>query len=86
MMSLFTFCSVKFLFQPRVYYKLTFIIVKFLTTHREILSEELIAELYADTFSECPSDIHATVSDDNSSLEYSSDSEDVNIRPTKRKL
>lgn len=46
MMSLFTFCSVKFLFQPRVYYRLTFIIVKFLTTHHEILSEELIAEFY----------------------------------------
>ena len=54
--------------------------------HREILSEELIGEFYADTFSECPSDIHATVSEDDSSLEYSSDSDDVNIRPTKRKL
>ena len=53
--------------------------------HREILSEELIGEFYADTFSECLSDIYATVSED-SSLEYSSDSDDVSIRPTKRKL
>ena len=35
-------CSVRLLFQACVYYKLTLIIVKFLTvTHREILSEEL---------------------------------------------
>lgn len=78
--------AVRFLFQPCVYYKLTCITVKFLTMHREILSEELIGEFYGDTFSECLSDIYATVSEDDSSLEYSSDSDDVSIRPTKRKL
>ena len=63
-----------------------FITVKFLKmTHHEILSEEVVfGEFYADTFSDCPSDIYTSVSEDDSSSEYSSDSDDVNIRPTKR--
>ena len=39
-------------------------------------------EFYADTFSDCPSDIYTSLSEDDSSSEYSSDSGDVNIRPT----
>ena len=54
-------------------------------THHEILSEEeFFGELYADTFSDCPGDIYTSVSEDYSSSEYSSDSDDVNIRPTER--
>ena len=51
--------------------------------HPEILSE-VFGEFY--TFSDCPSDIYTNVSEDDSSSEHSSDSDDVNIRPTKRKL
>ena len=54
-------------------------------THREILSEKIFSEFYADILSECLSDIYVSVSEDDSSLEYSSDSGNVNIRPTKRK-
>ena len=50
----------------------------------KVLSEDFFGENYVDTFSDCPSDIFTNVSDDNSSSEYSSDSDDVNIRPTKR--
>ena len=54
-------------------------------THREILSEvEYFGEFYADAFSDCPSDIYTSVSEDDSSSEYSFDSDDVNSRPTKR--
>ena len=53
-------------------------------THREILSEEFFGEFYADTLSGCPNDIYTSVSEDDSSSEYSSDSDDVNIRPTRR--
>ena len=54
-------------------------------THQEILSEEkLFGEFYADTFPDCPSNIHTSVSEDDSSSEYSSNSDKVNIRPTKR--
>ena len=52
--------------------------------HHKVLSEDFFGENYVDTFSDCPSDIFTNVSDDNSSSEYSSDSDDVNIRPTKR--
>ena len=48
------------------------------------MSEEFFGEFCADTFSDCPSDIYTSVSEDDSSSEYSSDSDDVNIRPTKR--
>ena len=42
------------------------------------MSEEFFSEFYADTFSDCPSDIYTNVSEDDSS------SDDVNIRPTER--
>ena len=86
MLLSFIFCSIRFLFQPCVYYKHKFITVKFSKMmHHEILSEEeFFSVLYADTFSDCPSDIHTSVSEDDSFSEYSSDSDDVNIRPTKR--
>jgi len=49
-------------------------------THRKILSEkEFFSKFYAD----CPSDIYTSVSEDDSSSEYSSDSNNVIIRPTK---
>ena len=38
----------------------------------------------ADTFSGCLSSVYSSVLEDASSSEYSSDSDDVNIRPTKR--
>ena len=48
--------------------------------------EEFFSESDADTFSDCPSDNLAStsVSEDNSSSKYSSDSDDVTIRPAKR--
>ena len=49
----------------------------------KILSEEFFGEFYADT-SDCPSDIYTSVSDDSSS-EYSFDSDSMDIRPTKTK-
>ena len=52
-------------------------------THYEILSEDFFGEFY-DTFFDCPHSIYTSVSEDDSSLDYSSDSDDVNIRPTKR--
>ena len=54
-------------------------------THHKILSEEeFFGKFYADTFSDCPSDIYTSVSEGDSSSEYSSDSDDVNNRPKKR--
>ena len=56
-------------------------------THREVLSEEEFSgEFYADTntFSDCPSNIYTNISEYDSSSEYSSDSDNVNMRPTKR--
>ena len=41
-------------------------------------------ELYIDTFSDCLNIIYTSVSENDSPLEYSSESEDVNIRLTKR--
>lgn len=53
-------------------------------THCKILIEgEFFREFYADTFSNCLSDIYRRVSEDSSS-EYNSDLDGVNIRPTKR--
>ena len=43
-------------------------------THREVLNEEFFSEFYADTFSNCPSDIYTSVSEDDSSSEHSSHS------------
>ena len=62
------------------------ITIKFLKkTHHEILSEEaFFGEFYADTFSDCPSNINTRISEDDSSSEYTSDSDNVTIRPTKR--
>ena len=52
-------------------------------THWEVLGKLFFSEFYADTFSDCPSNINTRISEDDSSSEYSSDSDDVNIRPTK---
>ena len=49
-----------------------------------VLSEEHFGEFYADTFSDCLSNIYISVSEDDNSSEYSSDSDNVNIRPIKR--
>ena len=50
-------------------------------THRKILSEkEFFSKFYAD----CPSDIYTSVSEDDSSSGYSTDSGDMNIRPIRR--
>ena len=53
-------------------------------THHKILSEEFFGEFYADTFSDYPSNIYTGLSEYGSSSEYSSDSDSVIIRPTKR--
>ena len=53
-------------------------------THHKILSKEFFGEFYADTFSDRLSDIYTSVSEDDRSSEYNSDSDDVTIRPTKR--
>ena len=64
-----------------IYYECKFIAVEFSKMiHLEILSEEF----YADTLSDCLSGIYTNVSEDDSSSEYSSDSDNVNIRQTKR--
>ena len=63
-----------------------FIAVKFSKmTHHEILNGEgCFGGFYADNFSDCPSNIDTRVSEDDSSSEYSSDSDGVHIRPKKR--
>ena len=38
---------------------------------REILSEEFFGQFYADTFSDCLSNIYTSVSEDDNSSEYS---------------
>ena len=53
-------------------------------THHEILSEEFFGEFYDDTFFDGPCSIYTSISENDSSSEYSSDSDSVNIRPTKR--
>ena len=54
------------------------------TTHREILSEEeFFGEFYAYPFSDCPSNMYTN--EVGNSSEYSSDSDNVNIRPQKDK-
>ena len=53
--------------------------------HHEILSEEeFFGEFYVETCSDCLSNVYTSVSEDDSSSEYSSDSDNVNVRPTKR--
>ena len=46
--------------------------------------EEFFGEFYTDTLSDCPCYIHSSFSEDDSSSEYSSDSDNMNIRSTKR--
>jgi len=48
-----------------------------------LLSEELFGELYVDTYSDCLSAIYTCVLEDDISSKYSSDSDNVNTRPTK---
>ena len=43
-------------------------------THCKILSEK---EFFSNFYADCPSDIYTSVSEDDSSSEYSSDSDDV---------
>ena len=53
--------------------------------HREILSEEeFLSEYYADTFFNHSRDMYTSVSEGDSSSKYSSDSDNMNIRPIKR--
>ena len=56
-----TFCSIRFLFQPCVYFKCKSITIKFSKmTYWEILSEiEFFGKFYADTFYDCQSDIYS---------------------------
>ena len=42
--------------------------------HHEIMSEEFFGEFYANTVSDCLSNIYTSVSEDDSSSEYRSDS------------
>ena len=51
--------------------------------HHEIWNEEFFSKSYAVIFSDCQNNIYTSVSEDDSSLDYISDSDDVNIRPTK---
>ena len=70
------------MFQPYVYYKCT----NFQKGHSEILSEEkLFSESYADTdtFSDWLSNIYTSVTNDSSS-EYSSDSDNVELLDQQR--
>ncbi|MXQ94467.1 hypothetical protein E5288_WYG009287 [Bos mutus] len=53
-------------------------------THHEILSKELFNEFYASTFSDYPSDMYTSVSEDDGFSEFSSDSDNVIIRLTQR--
>ena len=53
-------------------------------THHEILSKELFSEFYASTFSDYPSDMYTSVSEDDGFSEFSSDSDNVIIRLTRR--
>ena len=49
--------------------------------HLEILNEEFFGEFYADPFSDYLSDLYTSVSKDDSSAKYGSDSDIVNISP-----
>ena len=48
------------------------------------MSKEFFSEFYEDIFSDRPNNIYFSVSKDDSSSEYSSDSDSVNNRLTKR--
>ena len=52
----------------------------------KILSKEVFfIEFYADTFSDCLSNTYTSILEDDSSSDYNSDSDDVNIRPKKKR-
>ena len=51
--------------------------------HHKLLSEEYFGEFYADTFPDCLCDIYTSVSEDDSSSKYSSDSDDIRLTNTK---
>ena len=51
--------------------------------HHKLLSEEYFGEFYADTFPDCLCDIYTSVSEDDSSSKYSSDSDDIRLTKTK---
>ena len=53
--------------------------------HCKILNEEFFGEFYEDTFSDYLSNIYTSVSEDDRSSEYCSVSDNVNIRPKKKK-
>ena len=48
------------------------------------MEEAFFSEFYVETCSDCLSNVYTSVSEDDSSSEYSSDSDNVNVRPTKR--
>ena len=52
--------------------------------HNSLREEEFFSELCTNTWSDYPSDMHTSVSEADSSSGYSSDSGDMNIRPTRR--
>ena len=53
--------------------------------HHEIMRKEaLFSEFYESTFSDCLSNIYNSVSEDDNFSEYSSESDNVIIRPTQR--
>ena len=55
--------------------------------HHEILRKEaFFSEFYENTFSDCLSNIYNRVSEDISFSEYSSESDNVIIRPTQRQI
>ena len=51
---------------------------------QNVSEEKFLSEFHADAFSDCPSNINTRISEDDSSSEYTSDSDDVTIRPTKK--
>ena len=52
--------------------------------HNSLREEEFFSEYYADTFFDQSRDIYTSASEGDSSSKYSSDSDDVTIRPAKR--
>ena len=52
--------------------------------HNSLREEEFFSEYYADTFFDQSRDIYTSASEGDSSSKYSSDSDNMNIRPTKR--
>ena len=73
------FCFILFIF---ISWRL--ITLQFFFFYKILSEESFFDEFYADTFSDCPSNIDTRISEDDSSSEYTSASDDVTIRPTKR--